>query len=769
MAEGRYCSIAFSRKALNNSGKRMSHFAIWFIWSLGLGSLSVLGARGLARKLGWLDHPNERSLHTRPTPRIGGIGMLVPLLAALVVLYAFFDQEASAYPALLLFPAFLVATLSYVDDRMDLSRLIRFSGHLFCGLIILLIFRQIWFEQPLPLVGTSLPPALAAVLLLIWIAGLTNAFNFMDGIDGLAATQALVVTLGWLSFHLLEPASVPVLAQGQVLILVSLMGGVVAFLLLNWSPASIFMGDIGSTFLGFFFASLPFGAHLAGIPFDKALEAGVLFTWPFIADAGGTLLMRLVTRQKIFEPHRMHVYQVLAASFSSREQGHRLTSLLYGLLSLLGIGIFWTPGPLWAKLVVLFWLWCAMVAWTYGLRSKGPFLSRNEERPDPDFEAVNDLPVNQTGKFEIFLSPPELTEVERRRVEEALASGYIAPVGPQVDAFEEALAQYLGVQRIQTVNSGTAAIHLGLRALGVGPGDCVLCPDLTFIATVNPVRYLGAEAVLVDVDPANWAMDREAAGKAIRILKGEGRRVKAMIIVHAFGVPAPMDGLMELARSEGVRVLEDCAGALGTRVGEQLVGTFGDAAAFSFNGNKVLTTSGGGAVLLRDPEQDLAARRWANQGKESGEIGYNHSELGYNYRLSNISAAIGLGQLETLSARLDRKTAIFEAYREELVEVKGIRAMPEPAYGKNNYWLSCFGTESSAPGQLVSALQAHGIEATPMWKPMHAQRVNQDLRCFGGECSDKISRTFFSLPSGTTLTPGQIDRVCRAVRAHLSS
>jgi pyridoxal phosphate-dependent aminotransferase EpsN len=319
------------------------------------------------------------------------------------------------------------------------------------------------------------------------------------------------------------------------------------------------------------------------------------------------------------------------------------------------------------------------------------------------------------------------------------------------------------------VSSGTAAIHLGLRALGVGPGDCVLTPDLTFIASVNPIRYLGAEPVLVDVDPNTWAMDLELARDAIRTLKQDGRTVRAMVVVHAFGVPAPMEAFMKLAREEGVAVLEDCAGAFGSRINGQSVGTFGDAAAYSFNGNKVLTTSGGGAVYIRNPELRAASRSWANQGRDPGVIGYAHDTLGYNYKLSNISAAIGLGQLETLPDRLARKAATFARYREQFADLPEITFMPEPAYGKNNYWLSCIGVETRAhAGEIVSSLRSQGIEAAPMWKPMHLQGLNKDLRCFGNGVSERIYRTHVSLPSGSALTDAQVERVCAAVRELLA-
>lgn len=370
--------------------------------------------------------------------------------------------------------------------------------------------------------------------------------------------------------------------------------------------------------------------------------------------------------------------------------------------------------------------------------------------------------------FDIYLSPPELTDVEQKRIAEALASGYIAPVGPQLNAFEEGLASYLGFEEMHAVSSGTAAIHLGLRGIGVGPGDYVLCPDLTFVASVNPIRYLGAEPVIIDIDPGTWAMNPDLAREAIRTLKSEGKTVRAMVVVHAFGVPAPMDALLNVAREEGLMVLEDCAGAFGATIGGKAVGSFGDAAAYSFNGNKILTTSGGGALYLKNPEMRLNARIWANQGKTPGAVEYDHTTLGYNYKLSNISAAIGLGQLETVGNRLASKKRVFDGYQKRFANLSGIGFMPEPDYGTGNYWLTAVsvGLEGGAI-RLVEALRANRIEATPMWKPMRLQPMNADLRFFGGDVSESIHQQFLSLPSGSAMTEEQLDQVAEVVRAQL--
>ena len=741
----------------------------WFIASLALGALVTWYARQFACAHDWLDEPNERSFHDEPVPRIGGTGILFPVLLTVLALLFLGGSSSWLWLAPLL-PSLMVALVSLVDDRIELSRLTRFSSHLIFAVILLWLMKPWWVEAPLPFLGTGIPVVACGLLLLLWVVGLTNAYNFMDGIDGIASLQGAVAIFGWLTIFAV--AVVPgAAADAQTLLLLSLMGGLLGFLVLNWAPASIFMGDSGSTFCGFYLAAMPFAATAMGLPFDRALEAGVLFVWPFILDAGITFIRRLVRREPVFEAHRSHLYQVLAGTFPSRQTGHRATSLLFALLSLVGIGLYWTEGPLWAKLAVLGWLWIALVVWTYGIRVKsGPAAEQSVptqaglygEEMEPDFPDTGVMP------FDIYLSPPDITDAEHRRLTEALQSGFIAPVGPQVNAFERGLADYLGMEELIALSSGTAAIHLGLRALGVGPGDSVICPDLTFIASVNPVRYLGAEPVLVDVQRETWALDPDLVREAIRSLKAEGRTVKAMVIVHAFGIPAPITRLMEVAREEGVLVLEDCAGAFGARNGNQAVGSHGDAAAYSFNGNKVLTTSGGGALYVKDPEMRPAARSWANQGKRAGAVGYQHETLGYNYKLSNICAAIGLAQLETVQGRLARKKAIFEAYRTRFAGFPEISYMPEPEYGGNNYWLSCIGLETRTDAEdLVSSLRKQRIEASPMWKPMHLQSLNRDLKVFGGSISEEIHRRFLSLPSGSSLSDRDLDRVVRLVGKHL--
>lgn len=741
----------------------MQNWAV-LIASLLLSGAGVYGARALALRSNWLDRPNERSFHTKPVPRSGGLGMLLPVfLLGIWLGLAPVDHHTWVVPWSL---AFFIAILSYVDDRIELSRALRFAIHGLVAIFVLWMFGEGWAGKPVPLFGTLLPEMLVGILLFLWIAGLINAYNFMDGTDGIAGVVGIMVCFGYATLVFggpIEPNYYGATGTNGLLLL-CLIGALAAFLVFNWSPASIFLGDSGSTFLGAFFAILPFALAYDGLPLAMALEAGFLFIWPFIFDAVHTFCKRAYLGERVFSAHRKHVYQLLAASYESREQGHRMVAVIYGILVLIGIGLFWSPGPFWAKLAVCGWLWLALAAWTYGMRV--PMTRAREEAERRAREETSAEATATLQAFEIYLNPPDVGLVEESMVRKAFDSGFVAPVGPQLDEFERELALFLGMPEVHAVNSGTSAIHLCLRAMNVGPGDVVICPDFTFVAAVNPVRYLGAEPVLVDVEPATWAMDPKLLQAAIDDQLAKGRRIAAIVIVHPYGIPAPMHRLMPIADKYGIPVLEDCAGAIGSRFGGEHVGKRGVAAAFSFNGNKVLTTGGGGALAFADKEKLLLTRSWANQGKPGKSIGYVHSSMGYNYKLSNVLAAIGLGQLATLPERRKRKTQLRRWYEEALKPFPEIEHMPDPDYGERNDWLTAVRLpEGVDTMRAVLTFRRDGIEASPMWTPLHMMGYNSDLKYYGGEAGRQIYERFICLPSGTQLRQIDVQRIC----AHFAS
>jgi pyridoxal phosphate-dependent aminotransferase EpsN len=365
----------------------------------------------------------------------------------------------------------------------------------------------------------------------------------------------------------------------------------------------------------------------------------------------------------------------------------------------------------------------------------------------------------------IHLSVPHMGSGEVRHVGAAFASNWVSTVGPQLEEFERAFAARAGRPAL-AVASGTAAIHLGLRLLGVGPGDEVLVSDLTFVASVNPIRYLGATPAFVDSDPDGWMMSPALLAEALDERARRGRPPRAVVVVHLYGQCADMDPILAACRRHDVPVLEDAAEALGATYRGRPAGTLGELGAFSFNGNKIITCSGGG--MLVGPAERLArARHWATQAREPRPE-YHHLELGYNYRLSNVLAGIGLGQLEVLEERVAQRRAVFERYRAGLADVPGLTPMPEPAYGRSTRWLSCFLVDAEELGatrdDLLAALAAADVEARPVWKPMHLQPLYAGCARHGGDVAAGLYARGVCLPSSSSLAPEDQDRVIDVIR-----
>jgi pyridoxal phosphate-dependent aminotransferase EpsN len=365
----------------------------------------------------------------------------------------------------------------------------------------------------------------------------------------------------------------------------------------------------------------------------------------------------------------------------------------------------------------------------------------------------------------IHLSVPHLGEHEVRHVSAAFASNWVSSVGPQLDAFERAFSERIARPAL-AVASGTAAIHLGLLALGVGPGDEVLVSDLTFVASVNPVRYLGATPAFVDSDPATWMMSPGLLAEALETRARRGRLPKAVVVVHLYGQCADLEPIAAACRRHDVPLLEDAAEALGATYRGAAAGTFGEVAAFSFNGNKIITTSGGG-MLVASWERVARARHWATQAR-APRAEYHHDELGYNYRLSNVLAGIGLGQLEVLEARVAQRRAVFERYRAGLADVPGVVPMPEAPYGTSTRWLSCFLVDAEALGaardDLLAALAAADVEARPVWKPMHLQPLYASCETIGGRVAADLYARGICLPSSSSLSGEDQERVIEVIR-----
>ncbi len=374
----------------------------------------------------------------------------------------------------------------------------------------------------------------------------------------------------------------------------------------------------------------------------------------------------------------------------------------------------------------------------------------------------------------IYLSPPHMGGEELKFVHEAFESNWIAPLGPQVSAFEKEVASYVGTKGALAVNSGTAAIHLGLRLLGVESGDKVFCSTLTFIGSVNPILYLNAEPVFIDSEPESWNMSPNALKRAFEDAAQTDDLPKAVIVVNIYGQSTDMDPILDLCNKYGVPVLEDAAESLGAFYKGKPSGTFGKYGTFSFNGNKIITTSGGGMLVSNDTEGLEKARFWATQARDPA-IYYQHSEMGYNYRMSNILAAIGRGQLRVLDDRVKRRREIFDAYKSELGSIPGVGFMPEAEFGKSNRWLTVMTLDPETikknPFELVDYLEEQNIESRPVWKPMHLQPLFQGNKYYTHEenrsISDILFKTGICLPSGTAMTERDLERVIDAITEFL--
>lgn len=367
----------------------------------------------------------------------------------------------------------------------------------------------------------------------------------------------------------------------------------------------------------------------------------------------------------------------------------------------------------------------------------------------------------------IYLSPPHLSGRELERVGEAFASNWIAPVGPHVDAFERELAAAVEVPHVAALSSGTAALHLALRLCGVGPGDTVLVPSLTFIASASPVTYLGAEPMFVDADAATWTVDPELLADEVARRARSGKPPRAVITVDLYGQSADHEPILAACERHGVAVIEDAAEALGATYRGRPVGGFGRFGVLSFNGNKILTTSGGGALLGHDAEAIAEARFLATQARDPAPH-YQHSTIGYNYRLSNLLAAVGRGQLEVLAERVAARRRNFHRYRERLADLPGVGFMPEADYGRANRWLTVITFDPAAspatPDAVRRALEAEDVESRPLWKPLHLQPVFADRDRVGGAVAERLFATGLCLPSGSALRESEVDRVAAIVR-----
>ena len=363
----------------------------------------------------------------------------------------------------------------------------------------------------------------------------------------------------------------------------------------------------------------------------------------------------------------------------------------------------------------------------------------------------------------IWLASPHMSDegYELQYVQEAFDTNWVAPLGPNVNEFEKELAAKVDSKHAAAMTSGTGAIHLALKAAGVGEGDIVFCPTLTFSATANPIIYQNATPVFIDSDYETWNIDPKALEAAF---EKYGDKVKAVLVVHLYGLSADMDKIMEICGRYNVTVIEDAAESLGAYYKGKHTGTFGEFGVFSFNGNKIITTSGGGILVSDDEEKIKKVRFWSTQSRDAARH-YQHSELGFNYRMSNVVAGIGRGQLKVLDQRVAKKKYIFEYYKRELGQLEGVEFMPINDWNEPNYWLSVMTLKGDVrPLVVMEALEQENIESRPVWKPMHMQPFFAEYDYVGGDVSEKLFENGVCLPSDTKMTDEDLERICSIIK-----
>jgi dTDP-4-amino-4,6-dideoxygalactose transaminase len=378
--------------------------------------------------------------------------------------------------------------------------------------------------------------------------------------------------------------------------------------------------------------------------------------------------------------------------------------------------------------------------------------------------------VSDDAPIDIYLSPPDVGPDERAMLLDAFDSGWIAPLGPHVDAFEAEVAAKVGAGHAVALSSGTAALHLALILAGVGPGDRVLCSTLTFVASANPILYVGAEPVFVDAEPGTWNLDVDLVEEELQAASARGERYGALIAVDLYGRVCDYERLVPLCQEYGVTLIEDAAEALGSMYGESPAGSFGEFGVLSFNGNKIITTSGGGMLVVGDAEVAARVRHLATQARDPAPH-YEHSEIGFNYRLSNLLAAVGRGQLLHLEQKVARRRAIAARYVEALQDLPGL-AFPEAAEDDGwNGWLTALTIDAEVAGVDRETVRLHlrsaGIEARPVWKPMHLQPLFAGARLLGGTAATEAFARGLCLPSGSSLTDAQQEHVIETTRTRL--
>lgn len=370
-------------------------------------------------------------------------------------------------------------------------------------------------------------------------------------------------------------------------------------------------------------------------------------------------------------------------------------------------------------------------------------------------------------KKRIYLSPPHMNGKELKLVQSAFKSNWIAPVGPDINAFEKEMCEYTGAKASVALSSGTAALHLALLISGISAKDEVFCSSFTFAGSAFPVLYVGATPVFIDSEKQSWNMDPQLFEEAVKDRIKRKKKPKAAIVVHLYGQSADLDPLMEICKKYGILLIEDAAESLGATYKGKHTGTLAPLGVYSFNGNKIITTSGGGMLVGHNQKQIELARFYSTQARDKASY-YEHSHIGYNYRMSNIAAAIGRGQLKTIEERVRKKRKIFEFYKKNLSSIPGIDFIPYAGYGRSNHWLTCIilnpKNTNISPEEIRQYLEKQNIESRPLWKPMHLQPIFKNYPSYENGVSENLFKNGLCLPSGTSLSDDDLERIVGCIK-----
>lgn len=377
--------------------------------------------------------------------------------------------------------------------------------------------------------------------------------------------------------------------------------------------------------------------------------------------------------------------------------------------------------------------------------------------------AINNSKLNS----KIYLSPPHMSGYEQEFIEKAFNQNWIAPLGPNVNSFEKELKNYLNQNiYVTALSSGTAAIHIALILLGIKKGDEIICQTKTFAASVNPVIYLGAKPIFVDSEEYTWNMCPDVLEKTIKKRISIGNMPKAIIAINLYGMPYNVNKIDDISKKYNIPVIEDSAESLGSQINGRMCGTFGDFSVFSFNGNKIITTSGGGALITKSEVLKKKAKYMASQAKEDG-VDYTHKNVGYNYGMSNILAGIGRGQMKVIHNYVAKRRSNYDFYYKELNSINGVSFLKEPKGYKSNRWLTCILlTNEQSRNEVLALLNSHNIEARPSWKPMHLQPIHKNAPAYLNGVSENLYTKGLCLPSGSNLTDQDLGRIVTVIKSY---